>query len=480
MTQIKRIAKNTFYMASSRVVAKIANAVFLMIAARLLGVEDYGIFILVSTYVVMFSFLTDLGIYQMAIREIARDNGFASIYLNTILSLRSVLSILSYFAMGITVYSLNYSLQIRTLIYLFGISLLVNSITGSWAIVYEAYEKMSIPATLNMLSMILFASLGIVILYEKGGLKTLIMLRVAVDIIIMVISGYYFWNNFFKFNFSMDVKLYKQMLVKVLPYTLLEVLFLLDAKIDIIMLSVIKSHLEGSVALAYYSACCSLLGPFIILPEALGKSLVPMISQKLGSNVNSVRISVEKSTKFIIIFISFPILIIFIFFAPQIINLFFGAKYLPAAKSLPIIALAFAIKATNIPISNVLATSDKLFSYVPWAAAMASLNVILNLWLIPKYSFMGAAIATLASIFFITLVKYHFIRKILDLKLYQVKKYMSILLPIVITIAIMYCMHSRYTLLNVICFILSYSASIFLCGAIDRYDLQLIASMVRK
>jgi O-antigen/teichoic acid export membrane protein len=109
------------------------------------------------------------------------------------------------------------------------------------------------------------------------------------------------------------------------------------------------------------------------------------------------RSTLEGTTKFLFAFVAFPMIIATTFFAKEIVVLLFGPAYLPTVDALRILGWAYALVAATTPAFAVISTSRHLERYVPWALGWVLVNVILNLLLIPTYSFIGAAIATVIT-----------------------------------------------------------------------------------
>jgi O-antigen/teichoic acid export membrane protein len=83
--------------------------------------------------------------------------------------------------------------------------------------------------------------------------------------------------------------------------------------------------------------------------------------------------------------------------ADRIVALAFGARYLNAAPSLRILALAFPLLSLNFALTHQLVGWNRQRAYAGVCAAALALNLALNAWLIPLWSIEGAAWATLGT-----------------------------------------------------------------------------------
>jgi O-antigen/teichoic acid export membrane protein len=89
-----------------------------------------------------------------------------------------------------------------------------------------------------------------------------------------------------------------------------------------------------------------------------------------------------------------PVVIGVSFFSKEIILFVYGADYLPSASALALLIWALFFIFINAPVGNIVATSNMMHAFLPYAIGNTLLNIVLNLFLIPKYSFWGASFAT--------------------------------------------------------------------------------------
>lgn len=91
---------------------------------------------------------------------------------------------------------------------------------------------------------------------------------------------------------------------------------------------------------------------------------------------------------------TFPVLTVFVLFPRTVIRITFGAEYVVGAASLVVLSTAFFSHAVAGPNSNALTAIGKSRLIMYDNAAVAVVNFALNIVLIPRYSVLGAAVAT--------------------------------------------------------------------------------------
>lgn len=106
-----------------------------------------------------------------------------------------------------------------------------------------------------------------------------------------------------------------------------------------------------------------------------------------------------------ICFVSLPLAMVLFFFSDVIITTLFGVDYLSAGIPLKILSIIFFIDTMTGPDGYTLTAYGKT-KFLMYATALAVIILILlNLYLIPKYGIIGAAIATGFSVIIINIVR---------------------------------------------------------------------------
>jgi O-antigen/teichoic acid export membrane protein len=136
------------------------------------------------------------------------------------------------------------------------------------------------------------------------------------------------------------------------------------------------------------------------------------------------------------------IAIFFIFTAPILFKIFFPSSFSPGILVLRILIISQVLVFFSLLFNNLLIVQNKEKKMLFIIVSSASLNIILNIFLIPKYSFYGAAWATvLAEVFNLYLLQ-RFAEWEVNLK------YLSKMLAVVVANAAVLYEIKNYGLLN--------------------------------
>lgn len=175
-----------------------------------------------------------------------------------------------------------------------------------------------------------------------------------------------------------------------MPIVLSSFLGALLIRTDTLMLA----YFRDSTEVGLYAAAYPLAGSMLIVISSFGFLYLPLAS-RLDANDEREEIDhiYKTTTKWIYLF-TFPAALTFVVFSRDVIGIFFGAKYLPASLALVVLSLGFfsnAVGGRNRETISALGATK----YLPITNGAAfGINILLNLILIPRYGFIGAAIAS--------------------------------------------------------------------------------------
>ncbi|MCK5636213.1 MAG: oligosaccharide flippase family protein [Thermoplasmatales archaeon] len=192
----------------------------------------------------------------------------------------------------------------------------------------------------------------------------------------------------------------KELLVFSIPLTITHLLFLLISWSSIILLGVFKSTGDAG----FYQVA-SPFAKFIVFPlGALLVTFTPVFSRIYAKNqLKDIRSNYKILTKWICL-ITFPIFLIFFLFPELVLSVIVGPNYLPSANVLRILSLAHIISNLVGPCGSTLVAMGKSQFIMFSTLATAMLAVTLSILLIPTYNYIGAAIAFVISILFISII----------------------------------------------------------------------------
>jgi len=222
----------------------------------------------------------------------------------------------------------------------------------------------------------------------------------------------------------------RELLVFSLPLVAITMLQMIIIWTDTLMLGGFKTTVEVGM----YNAAHP-IAQFLQFPLAtMGLIYVPVISGLYAqSSVIEIRRNFIVLTKWVC-WITFPLFLILFIHPDTVLSFLFGGSYSEASDALRILSFGFMVHTLMGPNGATLIAMGRN-QFVMWTTlATATLNIILNIVLIPRFGIEGAAIASMAA-----LVSTN---AIVSYKLYYVSKIhplgRSLMKPIVLALALVF------------------------------------------
>ena len=214
----------------------------------------------------------------------------------------------------------------------------------------------------------------------------------------------------------------RELLVFSYPLMFVTILLTLMHWMDILMLGAFTN--ASTVGL--YHPAARTAGLLQALLTSFLSIYSPMIAQfHAESDQKNMSGSYKLVSRWLLTF-SIPVALIFLVY-PKKVMLLFGAEYLPSANVLIVLTAATFIHAILGAAQSTLSMTGHTRLLLWNAIGAFVINIILNIILIPNYGMIGAAWATLISLFVISLLRVLEVRWILKLTFFSTKMIKPIL-----------------------------------------------------
>jgi O-antigen/teichoic acid export membrane protein len=388
----RSIARNTIVQLAGRGVTVLLSLAILMILTRHLGPEHVGEYLLVIAIVSLLD-ISDFGVAAIATRELASGERDANKLLANVFLLRIVLAVVSMGLVAVIAFLLDYSANVTIAILVGSVSYLFFGIgTGSLGAAFAANLRMEFQALANIVQSVTLISLVIVVISQGLGLIGLIL---AYDASILANSAVVilFSRRFVAPRFRLDIPLCRTLLVASFPLAVANVAWMAYNRIDLVMLS--KMDVAESVGL--YGLAYRFVEYSWPLCFFFALSVYPVLSRYHRTGQDDKFRSLFQKSLDVLILGGLGLTTAVFVFAKPVLSFIGSGDFLRATTSLRILSLAV------VPIWLTIMTSDTLMVMGKQAALVWTnlggliINVGLNLVLIPRFSFDGAAAATVAT-----------------------------------------------------------------------------------
>lgn len=394
---VQRLAKNSLAPIVGQLASRGVDLVFAAFVLRLLGVTgngEYAIAVVTWLYV---KTISDFGLGLLVTREIARHPGDAGRLLGTSTLLRIVvLAVLLVPVAGYVLGSLEFTKLSTTssiAIALLTISIIPSSYTEAINSVFNGFERMALPAVLNLLTNVSRAGFGLAALfagYGVVGLAVVALLSTAISTIAYHVALRHLsvrpeWG----WNWAES----RRLMIMAWPLLLNALLLNLFFRADVF---VIQAS-QGDRALGIYDAAYKFINLLLLVPAYFTLAAFPLLSRYAADNRGRFIESYRLATKFMLV-IAWPVVIGTMALAPLMIGILGGDAFLPdSATALRILVWFAPLSYVNGITQYVLVATNQQRT-ITWAFASAvAFNIVANVLFVPEYGYMAAAAITVAT-----------------------------------------------------------------------------------
>lgn len=392
---------NTFWLVLERLFSLFIGLFVTSSIARYYGVTLYGVFNYSYSFVMIFVIFSTLGLDSLTIKALLKGEYHKSLIMGTSFVLKLIGGITALFIiliLNIIVNDVN-SIESKLTIIL-SVILLMKSfdVFEFWL---QSMQLGKITSVIKMITYIIISSMKLIIVFFRMPIIFLAYILVFDTIIIATL----YVLTYSRFNseriiFRINLDFAREIMREAIPIIISGLMVTLYSKTDQFMLGLFfPDKYENGL----YSAAINISTLWFFIPMALIVSYKPLILRNDQENHSSNKEKVRELYRLIIILgVLFGIFVTL--FSKIIINVVYGDSY--SGSSLILIMLTwsstFAVLGTA---SSLIYTSMRIQKYQSYIIIYgAVINIILNLYLIPLFGAIGAALATLFTQFFVCII----------------------------------------------------------------------------
>lgn len=405
MNTIKRIVKNTSLLLLAQLLSLGTGFIFLVYSARYLGVSGYGTISFALAYIGIFSIFTDFGLNNLLIRELARDKLLTIKYVKNFFSIKIIFALITMIIIISSINLLNYPKNVVYVVYVIAFYLLFNTFSQMFYSIFQAHEKMeyqTIGQIINGILLLMGVFFAINYKFSVLGFSFIYFFTSLITFIYILII---FILYFARFKLEFDWQFLKKNIKTALPFGLSTIFVSTYFYIDTVILSLIK----GTTPVGWYTAAYNLVYVLLFFATAYFSSIYPIMAKFYETSKNSLKIGYEHSFRYMLM-IAFPLAVGVTLFANNIILLIYGNEFQPSILALQILVWAMFFSYLSYTPMYSLYSINKQAAYTKVVFCCMVLNVILNLILIPKFSYISASVVTVITEFLAFILLFQFVK----------------------------------------------------------------------
>lgn len=484
MSLTKKVAFNTTVQIIGKVITTLISLILIAALTRYLGVSGFGQYTTIFAYISFFGVLADFGFFWILVREISQPDSDINRATSNILTLRTIVGFVV-FALGALIalfipqyHDFRYGIAIIALASLF---LTLNS---TYIGIFQNKHRMDKAVITDIIGRALILGLTLILIKQNYNLN-MILWAYAFGNMINFFASSYLGRIYVQFRPTIDIVYWRKLFVQAVPMATVLILGLLYFKIDSVMLSLMKTSEDVGI----YGPSYKVLEILLTFPSLFMGNVFPVMTRYIYKKDERLPGVIQKSFDFIFM-LSIPVIIGVILTAPKIISLIAGDQFLSASTIPPI----WGIPATATLVLQILIFAvgfsfiSSIFGFLIIAAGKQSkmikpyllfvvVNVGLNLILIPKISYIGAALVTviteILALIFTWYIAHHYVNMRLRLSII----WKSILAGLVMAMAILSLGTNINIFIVVIIAAIIYGTVLYLLGG---YSKDTIMSVFKK
>ncbi|MCK5739443.1 flippase [bacterium] len=398
-TQKYNMVKNVFF-STITTFSSFFLFVLLIFVGRLTGVEQNGIFNAALAVATVFEMFTDLGLRDLTARNVSRDRTLASKYIGNLLTWKLMLCTLAYVAMLLVVAAAyDYSPEVRTAIYILTISAFLKSMKYTFRVFFQAYDLFAWDTGLVLFERTTMLIVCLSVLFIFKSILAFIIAFTAVRLIDFIVAMIVVHVKIAKIKPQFDWGFIRHLQKEALPLGMFFIILTLFSYIDIIMLSKMSADFNAA---GLYSAGFRIYEGVTILPTILYLVALPRLSELWVKDRTRHTQFANRVVKYMFV-MAVPVVVFGYFFSDFFIRLFYSSQpdFFPATFTLQLLFLGILFQYPNWMLDSILISIDKQKIIMLNGTGGLVLKILLNLWIIPRYSYEGAAFATIFGQFLI-------------------------------------------------------------------------------
>lgn len=391
MVLARKIAYNVAFNSVAKILSTVLALVSIGFITRYLGRDGFGDYATILAFFAFFGAVLDLGLYQVATREISRKDADEKSIMGNVFTLRLVSSSLVIIIAPILIIFLPYSQEVKNGIIIVALAYIASSSYMVLNGIFQKSLRMDKVALIELVGKAIQVFIIFLASTNNWGF-TAVISSLLVYMFFAFCLVFLSSRKYVNFSLSFDFGYWKKFLKMSLPMGISALVTFLYFKMDTILLSI----LQGSEAVGIYNMAYKIIENITFFPAMIIGLVLPLFSMYIFSDKDNFRKLANKIAKIFFLIIT-PLIIGALFLSEDIISIIGGKEFLISANVLRILVFALALIFFGHFFNAILLSANFQNKLMKVLAFCAVFNIGLNLILIPAYSYNGAAIVSVVT-----------------------------------------------------------------------------------
>ena len=392
MTRLARlVAANTLVLIGGNVVGLVLSLAFLRLATETLGVDRFGQLAVIVSVGGIVAILADLGVTTTLARELAKDADAAGAVAASLLRFRVASAAAFALATLALLPVLPYERETKLGLAIALIGVFFTTLGSYPKAFFQVHLQLHRQVALDLAQKVLNIAAILVVVLVDGRLVLLVALMAAGNA--AVCAGAYvlarpFWHASLRFDRERALPVIRD----ALTLGLVMMIGLLHFRSDAVLLSLLKPAADVGI----YAVSYRFLEQAFVVPGMLMATVFPIVARYAHAADARLAEVLNRSLQVLLLVGSLATLLILTLAGPAV-AIVAGSDFEASVTPARILACALPVLFVSPVFYNLLFAVNRQRALLLIGLAALLVNVALNLVLIPRYSYNGAAAATVAS-----------------------------------------------------------------------------------
>jgi O-antigen/teichoic acid export membrane protein len=318
---------------------------------------------------------------------VARDKTSTRRYLSNTLSIRIGTSLATVVLISAFVLAVGYRPMTKLAVIVGTFSYFFESLSELAIAVYQGHEQMQYQSAVELFKSVIAAGLGCFLVYLGYGVISVLLLLLCLSALKALLALSIISSRITNVSLGFDFEFWHYMISESYPWILVMFFMAANYRLDTVMLSILKS--ERDVGL--YNAAYNIMMGLAFIPNSMTAAMFPNLSQAYNVSLAEVRRRFNLAVAVMFgtgLFVSLPLIL----GARVIMDLIYSGSYLNVVRTFRFLMLALLMMFLSSTCGIVLNAVNLQRSLSVIIAISAAGSLLLNLALIPRMGYEGAAI----------------------------------------------------------------------------------------
>lgn len=407
----QRVLYNVGAQAAGRAVALVLSLVAVRVMTEYLGVDGYGKLAIVLALTGLLVSISDFGITTVLAREAATAPEEADVLGGTLLRFRLASAAGAALLAAAAVPFLPYGSDVKLGLLIGLVGMFFVSIGRFPSAFFQIHLRMDLMGVLDVVyrlaSLLLVAAVALLDL----GFYALVA-ALALAGFVWFGSSFAVSKRFWRINVAAAPGRTRALLRDSIGIWLVTIVGLLHFQGDMVLLSLMQPPAEVGI----YSVAYKFVEQSFLLPGLLMGAVLPILARRIRESRERSEEVIRKAFAFLLL-LAIPLTLVFVVMAGELVRIVAPAEFAAAAEPLRVVSLALPLIFAGAIYFNVLIVLNRQRALIGASLASLALNMGLNVYFIPRYSYMGAAWTTVVSEAFAFVLLFFLARRAYGLRL---------------------------------------------------------------